>query len=487
VPATGDYAALELYTRLAAQGQQLLGPYSRFGFHHPGPAYFYASVPLYLLTGGRFAGILLTAGLLNAACIVLILWRLGRDGGTAALLGSALVLAQFLSWRSPSWLFSAWNPSVAVLPFGLALVSFAAVAAGRVRALPVAALAASFAAQTHLGCLPAALTLAAAAGLLLMPRVRALAGLAPRPPLSRAALLITALVLAVMWAPPIVEQLSAGGGNLAHIVGFTTYFGEAHPPREVLAAVGAATAGWMAGAREGSSAAGFVLVVIALAVAHGGARVSGRAFPAALSLVTFAGLGAALLSAARVTGPLMPYLLRWMAMLAVAAAAALAGGVAPLLGDRAPLSRRPRLATTLALVALAVIAGRNLALAQAARQAPPQAPEESQAAGRLAAAISPVVATSSRRPLVEVSPHADRDLVLGVLLALDKSGTRFAVRPFGPYRLGGRWTPDGTEDARLVLGAEDPRLTATPGVRVLGGEAGLFAYLVPPGAATGPP
>jgi hypothetical protein len=42
LPATGDYAALELYTRLAAQGRQLLGPYSRFGFHHPGPAYFYA-------------------------------------------------------------------------------------------------------------------------------------------------------------------------------------------------------------------------------------------------------------------------------------------------------------------------------------------------------------------------------------------------------------------------------------------------------------
>jgi hypothetical protein len=97
------------------------------------------------------------------------------------------------------------------------------------------------------------------------------------------------------------------------------------------------------------------------------------------------------------------------------------------------------------------------------------------------------VATSSRRPLVEVSPHADRDLVLGVLLALDKSGTRFAVRPFGPFRLGGRWSPDGTEDARLVLGAEDPALAATPGVRVLGAEAGLFAYLVPPGAATGPP
>jgi len=487
LPATGDYAALELYTRLAAQGRQLLGPYSRFGFHHPGPAYFYAAVPLYLLTGQRFAGILLTAGLLNTACIVLILRRLGKDGGTAALLAAAIVLAQFLSWRSPVWLFSAWNPNVVVLPFGLALVSLAAVGAGRAGALPVAALAASFAAETHLGCLPAALALSAAAFGLLVPRVRALAGLPPRPPLARGPLVAAALVLAVMWTPPVVEQLSTGGGNLAHIVGFSAYFGEAHPAGDTLAAVGAATVGWLVGAGEAAAGVGLVLVVAALAVAHGGARRSGLALPAALSLVTLAGLAAGLVSAARVTGPLMPYLLRWMAMLAVGTAAALAAGVAPLLRVRPPLAGRERLATTLALVALALIAGRNLALAQAALSSPPQAPEDSVSAARLAASIAPALATSSRRPLVEVSPHTERDLVLGVLLALDKSGTRFAVRPFGPFRLGGRWTPDGTEDARLVLGPEDERLAATPGVRALGREAGLFAYLVPRDAVTGPP
>jgi hypothetical protein len=53
------------------------------------------------------------------------------------------------------------------------------------------------------------------------------------------------------------------------------------------------------------------------------------------------------------------------------------------------------------------------------------------------------------------------------------------VRPFGPFRLGGHWTPDGTEDARIVLGPEDAELAARPGVRLLGREAGLFAYLVP--------
>ncbi len=77
--------------------------------------------------------------------------------------------------------------------------------------------------------------------------------------------------------------------------------------------------------------------------------------------------------------------------------------------------------------------------------------------------------------------------MIGVVLAMDKAGTRFAVRPFGPFRLGGRWTPDGTEDARLVLGPEDAEVAASPGARLLGRDAGLFAYLVPMAPAAGRP
>src|SRR5690349_9064096 len=88
-PPTGDYAVLELYTRLAMHGEQRLGPYSRFHFQHPGPAYFYAAVPLYRLLGESFRGITLTALLLNLASIVLLLWIAGR-AGTAPLLAASL-------------------------------------------------------------------------------------------------------------------------------------------------------------------------------------------------------------------------------------------------------------------------------------------------------------------------------------------------------------------------------------------------------------
>ena len=140
---------------------------------------------------------------------------------------------------------------------------------------------------------------------------------------------------------------------------------------------------------------------------------------------------------------------------------------------------------TAGLIALALVTGRNLALAQSLLESPPAPTEASEAAARLAEAIDSGVSTTSHRPLVEVAPHTDRDLVLGVVLAMDKAGTRFAVRPFGPFRLGGRWTPDGTEDARLVLGHEDAELAARPGVRLLGRDAGLYAYLVPAAPATG--
>ena len=481
LPATGDYAALELYTRLAAQGRQLLGPYSRFGFHHPGPAYFYASVPLYVLTGERFAGILLTAALVNVVSIALMLRRLGRDGGGPALFAGALVLALFLSWRGPAWLFSAWNPNVAVLPFGVALVGFAAVAAGNVGALPLAVLAASFAAQTHLGVLPAAAVVALAAGLLHVPPVRRAAGLPPLVTSAHRPILLAVALAAVVWTPPILEQLSPEGGNLSHIVGFSSLPDERHSAGEAVVASGAAIVGWVIGAREGVAAGLLVVLVLALAAAHGAARATRQAFPAALSLLTFAGVAAALLSAARVTGPLLPYLLRWMAMLTVGAGAALAAALAPFWRRRAEEWKRPRLAGSVAIIALALVSGRNFALARSVLQGPAPVPgEESQAAARLAEAIDAGVATTSRRPLLEIGPHTDRNLVLGVLLALDKTGTRFAVRPFGPFRLGGHWKPDGTEDARIVVGQEDEGLAARPGVRLLGREAGLFAYLLPP-------
>ncbi len=46
VPSEIDIAMIELYTRHAMEGNQFVGMYSRFGWNHPGPAYFYMLAPV---------------------------------------------------------------------------------------------------------------------------------------------------------------------------------------------------------------------------------------------------------------------------------------------------------------------------------------------------------------------------------------------------------------------------------------------------------
>lgn len=79
----GDGALGELAVREAANGERLLGAYSRFGWNHPGPAFFYWAVPFVAEAGTR--GFFLAAISWNAAASVGIV-LLGRRiwGGTGA-------------------------------------------------------------------------------------------------------------------------------------------------------------------------------------------------------------------------------------------------------------------------------------------------------------------------------------------------------------------------------------------------------------------
>src|SRR5262245_9076293 len=49
----GDAAILEIYTLHAVRGFWTLGPYSQFGWNHPGPLYFYLLAPFYVLSGQK--------------------------------------------------------------------------------------------------------------------------------------------------------------------------------------------------------------------------------------------------------------------------------------------------------------------------------------------------------------------------------------------------------------------------------------------------
>ena len=223
-----DFAVTELYTDLATRGRLLVGPYSRFGWNHPGPFYFYLQAPLYALGGHRAASLYAGALAMNLAALVTLAWVVwrGARGSLPVLITGACVL---FAWRAPRFLASPWTAHVPVLPSITFIVLCAAVVSGRVRLLPLTMIVGTFLAQTHLGFAPmvAGLSAAVLAGAVIARRED------DRP--IGLVLVISAGVLIALWALPIGEAVSHGGGNLAALWRFfVTGAGPGHSLRDAL-------------------------------------------------------------------------------------------------------------------------------------------------------------------------------------------------------------------------------------------------------------
>jgi hypothetical protein len=212
----GDFAGLELATRYVPSGRTLLGPYSRFGFSHPGPLYFYALAPVYALSGGTGTGILAGACAINAAAAMAIVSAVRLAATRAHAIAATLVVLAWLGAFGDACAIP-WNPLVVVLPMIAFLVLAALVANGSWPALPFAVIAGAFVAETHLSTIPAVVATAVVTALAVA--VRARRGHRFDPHAKRWALAgLVVLVLAI--APPVVEQLVAPTGNLTKLVRF---------------------------------------------------------------------------------------------------------------------------------------------------------------------------------------------------------------------------------------------------------------------------
>ncbi len=483
----GDHAVLELYTRLAASGDQRLGPYSRFHFHHPGPALFYLSMPIYELSGESHEGLKLAALLLNALSVAGLLAVARRMGGLAAYLATMLGLAAFVAWWGASGFFSNWNPTIAVLPFGLGLLAWGAVASGRPAFLPLAVLASSFAVQAHVGCAPVTAAVAAAAlAAAAVPGLRRALRVPPAAPKTwvRPILLAVAL-LAVLWALPLAEQLEAEGGNLGRIIEVSRQPPPRHPSLGDAAQALAENAAAFLMGSAGSPAGGrrlFALLAVTLVAALGVAWQSRSAVGVVLPLVTLVGMAAAVYSATRIPGWAQPYLVGWMSMLGLLAfVGAPLGLLASPLLDRRGLARLASTAAVGITLALSALGVRD---ARAQLRQPVVSPDPlSEWIRHLAEPAVPTLrARDGHRTLLEVERSVPRALAVGLVLALDRAGVSMAVNPFGPFRFAGRLVPDGNEDATLLVGAENSAWTDQKGARMLAREGGVFVYLLP-----GPP
>jgi hypothetical protein len=238
---SGDYAGLELATRYVPSGRTLLGPYSRFGFSHPGPLYFYVLAPVYALCGSTSTGLFAGACTVNTVSVMTIVGAVRLATTRVHAVAVALVI---LGWLGAFGDVCAmpWNPLVVVLPLTAFLVLATLVTNGAWRAIPFAVLAGAFAAETHLSTVPAIVGITVATCAIVLVRVRhghpmgrtgkvqAIAGLA---------------VLGLALAPPLLEELITPNGNITKLARF--FAARREPMRPLSAALldWASAAAWL--------------------------------------------------------------------------------------------------------------------------------------------------------------------------------------------------------------------------------------------------
>jgi hypothetical protein len=168
----GDTAANSLQVIRAKHFAPVLGNYSRFGFHHPGPAFFYVyaasealfhdllhlvPTPLNAQLIGLYA---LSAFFFSATLGVIARWLEGTTMKWFLSIASLLAVWHFgavgehynFTAARPG-LFWIWSPSVLLFPFLCFLIAAASVAAGKGRDLPLMTLAGCFLVHGHV-CMP---------------------------------------------------------------------------------------------------------------------------------------------------------------------------------------------------------------------------------------------------------------------------------------------------------------------------------------------
>jgi hypothetical protein len=217
-----DRAILELGARHVTRGVMEVGPYSRFGWFHPGPAIYYLLAGPYLLTGEQSAGILFAALIINTATLMAIGALIWRQAGTVAAVGVLALILVMLRSLPVAILADPWNPYLPVLPFALLIVLAWTTVAGRHRWLPALPVLASVCIQMHVSYVAPCLAVLATTAILLALR-------RTRPRVGWRAWLGGSIALLLVWMLPIYQQLSGRHGNLADLWDYFTSGHTTHP------------------------------------------------------------------------------------------------------------------------------------------------------------------------------------------------------------------------------------------------------------------
>lgn len=429
-PSFGDAAMTELLTRDVGRRWLELGPFSRDGWYHPGPALYYALAGPYRLLGSAAAAMDVGALLINGVAVAGMGLIARRRGGPAlallTLVGCALLVRSLGTdpTRVP------WNPWITVLPYGLLVFLTVALACGDRWALPLAVGVASFEAQTHVGYVPLALPLVVVGAAWLVAAT-------PRGDRRRRLAvpsLVALAVGAVMWLPVVTQQLTNESGNLGRIADWFRTGGPRHDAAHTLVTGWRVVSlqyvpppEWVAGLRPVTTTtaeplamyrqlAPGLLVLVAVA-----AVVLWRQRPPAARPLVVVWLVASLVgivATARTLGPVFFYRLGWSWVLGM-----VGGVIAAWAGWRALAAWRPSLERrALVPASLAVLA--VLAVVTSVAHVHHGTPDPIQT-GRTARLVPQVEAALPDRDGVVVVQSASFDgagYANGLLLALERDG-----------------------------------------------------------------
>ena len=223
-----DNAVNELRIRDIGSHPVSIGPYSRNGWSHPGPVLYYVLGIFYFLSGARSIGMYVGALVINLSAVLTVVFLARRYGGSALMLIMGAAMALVLHHLGATFLSDPWNTWVPVLPFGAFLMLCWAATLGSRWAIPGAVAVGSFCVQSHVGFLPMAAPVLLAGTIMTAAHFRR-AG----QPLSvlHAPLFTTAATAVLMWAPPIIQQVSQPHGNLGRMV---AYFRDSDQPVQSL-------------------------------------------------------------------------------------------------------------------------------------------------------------------------------------------------------------------------------------------------------------
>lgn len=339
----GDRALIDAAVHRSLDVMQYTGVYSRYGWNHPGPLYFYFLAPGKLVDPSAM-GLSIGALFSNWLFVVLGVVLAVRTARPRTAVVFAAVLLLWVLIIGPVLLRDPWNPVIGVVPLMVAVV--AAALRPSLGSACLMAVGCSLALQAHVGTISLVVTVAlGAVGL------HVLSAFGPawlgRPrllPRLRPTVLVMVLTLGC-WALPLIDQLRHGRrGNLARIIDFNLHSGGPHlsldaaaravvgaswlpdalavvPPRVVPGPVWLWIVGWLA--------------LAAIGAQHAWRRQLRE--PLALFVLSVVGLAMVVLAVSHVAGALEVYLL-WWAPLPVMT---LVAGWAVLVLGAEGLARRP--------------------------------------------------------------------------------------------------------------------------------------------------